>query len=198
MALTSSLHCLDPTLTPFSPFCIAAKKRVLSVNLYHKQPIKEYHHKPIAITTQSATSSMLLKILCKQLWQITPLFEPIGHKMADAFLLIGDQALQQQSIPGYQTTDLATAWYELTGLPFVFARFFKRKGACSLVFERIIEKSYLTGKKSIPQWSLTASKQINLPVHFVNCYYKNLIFEMGQDEERGLNLFLNGAKDADL
>ncbi len=103
------------------PFGIAAQKKTMSVLLFLRNPDEHLH---IAVTSSSATSLVLLEVILTHFWQkpftLFPSLNPAMEK-ASGYLLIGDEALfHQTSIPAF---DLASIWYEYTGLPFVFALF---------------------------------------------------------------------------
>ncbi len=57
---------------------------------------------------------------------------PLGvsalESTADAVLVIGDRAMKVPHEPFHEVVDLAEAWNELTGLPFVFALWVARAG----------------------------------------------------------------------
>lgn len=113
-----------------SDFCIGANKNVASVCLFSDVPIDEI--KEIYLDYQSRTSAALLQILLKEYWKINPLIlkaeagyeEKIEGKRAG--LVIGDRAFLQRKKNKY-IYDLATAWQELTGKPFVFAAWVANK-----------------------------------------------------------------------
>jgi len=82
----------------------------------------------VALTGQSATSVVLLKILLEQKYGLAPEYVPLtgGAEAAleehDAVLLIGDQALEAFYQGGWERSyDLGREWKDLTGLPMVFA-----------------------------------------------------------------------------
>jgi chorismate dehydratase len=192
-ALTSSIHLTDPSLISLPQYCIAATGEVLSVILYHKIPLKKLSGKTIAISSETATSFALLKILCKELWHITPHFTLLtsGQSITtfDAALLIGDEALQQQE--GFMKCDLGSAWYELTALPFVFALFFSPKHLLpSSSFEAKIAHSLSTGMQLIPYFSNKVALEKNLPFSLVKTYYQKLHYVLGPKEKEGLTQFV--------
>ncbi|MBI4237960.1 MAG: hypothetical protein HY696_06035 [Deltaproteobacteria bacterium] len=83
----------------------------------------------VALSPESQTSNMLAQVLLTGRWQ-----RPNGSvhyatalPNADATVIIGDRALMTPPPP--QSIDLGAAWYEWTGLPFVFAAWFRRSGA---------------------------------------------------------------------
>jgi chorismate dehydratase len=111
-------------------FSIATLGPVYSVMLFHWRPWEELRR--VALTTDSATSVQLLKVLLAES-RLEPEFVPMKSdleamlKSCDAALLIGDSALTEavmrREIGGRQplVTDLGEAWYALTRLPFTFA-----------------------------------------------------------------------------
>lgn len=103
---------------------ISAEGKVGSVMLFSEVPLKEIRE--IWLDNQSRTSVMLTRILARELWKLAPVWKE-GHpgyekkiKGNVAGVVIGDRALEMQSQFPY-AIDLAGAWKELTGLPFVFA-----------------------------------------------------------------------------
>ena len=103
---------------------ISSVGSVGSVNLFCNCPLQEISR--IAVDERSRTSVALLKILCRDLYNIQPEFLPMppeGSTMLaenDACLIIGDNALYFRGDYS-EMRDLSSDWFELTGLPFVFA-----------------------------------------------------------------------------
>ncbi|HDY69555.1 MAG TPA: hypothetical protein ENH54_01300 [Actinobacteria bacterium] len=105
---------------------ITADGAVDSIRLISSRPIDEV--RTVAVTQQSATSVVLLKILLKQRYGLDAAYgaldggidEALGSH--DAVLLIGDQALGAHygAIEEY-SYDLGEEWKGFTGLPMVFA-----------------------------------------------------------------------------
>jgi chorismate dehydratase len=101
---------------------------VKSVLLFSRLPIEQLDHQAIGLTTESETSVNLLKIILKKGYGLTNHFQRSTLVLDDAlntfgaFLLIGDAALKRGlEARGIYVYDLGALWYELTGLPFVFA-----------------------------------------------------------------------------
>ncbi len=113
-----------------SDFCIGASGEVASVCIFSDVPIHQI--KSIYLDYQSRTSVALLKILLSRHWKISPelLATTEGYEAAingtTAGLVIGDRALSQRKNSKY-IYDLATAWQEMTGLPFLFAAWVANK-----------------------------------------------------------------------
>lgn len=105
---------------------------VHSVKLFSHRPVQELGGATVLRTASSRTSVLLLELLCRHRWLVTPRFatvraEPsdlggLSQMPHDAVLVIGDAALLLAASNTYPVqVDLGQAWQEWTGLPFVFA-----------------------------------------------------------------------------
>lgn len=140
LTLVSSVEFLRhrDVLRALPDFSIATLGPVYSVTLFHWEPWAELTGKRVALTTDSATSVELLKVLLRESGidaDFVPMTPDLGAMLGscDAALLIGDAALReavsQREIDGKKPliTDLGSAWYDLTKLPFTFAVWASRK-----------------------------------------------------------------------
>ena len=140
LTLVSSVEFLRhrDRLQALPDFSIATLGPVYSVMLFHWQPWESLTGKKIALTTDSATSVQLLKVLLEGSGihaELVPLKPNLDTMLetCDAALLIGDVALQEavakRAVNGKRPliTDLGEAWYDLTKLPFTFAVWASRK-----------------------------------------------------------------------
>ena len=111
-------------------FCIGADGPVSSVMLYSDVPLKEI--KSIYLDNQSRTSEMLVQILAKKFWKISPQFVSAkkGYekkiKGTSAGVIIGDRNFSIKRKSNY-AFDLSEEWKYYTGLPFVFACWISNK-----------------------------------------------------------------------
>ena len=113
-----------------------------TVRLFSNRPLAEIER--VGCDVDSHTSIALLRILLREQYGLQPRFEPFEasgperRDWPDAVLLIGDKVVR--SGPGTDThphqLDLGEAWRELTGLPFVFASWFRRADATGDELER--------------------------------------------------------------
>lgn len=193
LALTSSIEYLNGNYDLLPDFCIAAKKQILSVNLYRK---KGEALDKIALTHHSATSIALLKVLCKHYWNVKPEFVPLDRsiplKNNSAFLLIGDEALKQLAVEGFETIDLAESWQAMTGLPFVFAVFSIRKNQNEEQlkhFSQKLESALKWGCDHLEEIIECASGCTGLAKSLVKKYYGLCHYHLGQRELEGLMKF---------
>lgn len=193
-ALSSSVEYLDGDYHLVHGFGIIADQEILSVNLYTKQPVHSLTGARLGITPHSATSSALLKILC-HVWQIEPHFEPLSEKEPysnyDALLLIGDEALKNLTLPGFETIDLAKAWYEITKLPFVFAVFATRKEIDTTNLAVQLQEALHWSEKNRELLEQEAHLQTQLPLELIRKYYSLCKYHLGERELEGLEKFKN-------
>lgn len=193
-ALTSSVEYLDGEYQAPLDFGIVASNRVLSVNLYTQHHLSSLNGMRVGLTTQSATSISLLKVLCHHHWKIKPCFEPLKGPFSSyaAILLIGDEALENQTISGFQTIDLAEAWYEMTGLPFVFALFALQpeiKLETLEPFKKELNSALQWSESHPAEIQQEAIKRCHMAPPLVDLYFSLLRYRLGQEERKGLELF---------
>lgn len=111
-------------------YCIGAEGAVASVCLFCNVPLDEI--KTVLLDYQSRTSVELVKILIREHWKLDVELVNTSDgfegqiKGNVAALVIGDRALRQRSNTKY-IYDLAEAWMEFTGMPFVFAAWVSNK-----------------------------------------------------------------------
>ena len=109
--------------------CIGSDGPVKSVLLFTTRPVEELGGQQLLVTSESATSVILLQILLNKRWGLSgcsvvssslPWQEAL--QQSPGLLLIGDRALQAaSSIKAGYCYDLGQEWKTLTGLPFVYA-----------------------------------------------------------------------------
>jgi len=98
---------------------IGSERAVYSVYLNYSVPLAKI--KTVALDPASKTSVELARLVLEKFHHLKPRYVSTDEP-ADAQLLIGDPAiLHRQANPEQNYLDLATAWREYTGLPFVFA-----------------------------------------------------------------------------
>ncbi|HET9151133.1 MAG TPA: menaquinone biosynthesis protein [Gemmatimonadales bacterium] len=125
-ARNAALYHLLPDLA------ITSDGPVHSVALFSRRPVEELDGATVLLTASSRTSVLLLQLLCRHRWGISPRFataraeardlDTLGALPHEAVLVIGDAALLLAAERRYACfTDLGAAWKDWTGLPFVFA-----------------------------------------------------------------------------
>jgi chorismate dehydratase len=159
--------------------------------------------KTVLASSQSHTSVGLFKVLCKVRYGVAPRFatgscsEHIeGHELPDACLAIGDEALRlcRSGLFPY-VLDLGAAWFEWTGLPFVFAVWVIRKETAAdrnAEVQRAIEallSSRRWGCANIGRICERAAESGVLGLPELEEYYRCLRFNLDERERKGLELF---------
>jgi chorismate dehydratase len=81
----------------------------------------------VALTSESATSQVLAKIVLERVYGATPRYEVVSTwperalMEHDAALFIGDTALEVRGMASVEVYDLGEAWSSYAGLPMVYA-----------------------------------------------------------------------------
>ncbi|WP_281183949.1 menaquinone biosynthesis protein [Trichlorobacter lovleyi] len=122
-----SRHADDYAILP--GHCIGSVGAVKSVLLFTNRPVEELSGEQLLVTSESATSVILLQILLAKRWglsgcslQTSSMTWQEALQQSPGLLLIGDRALQAASDrAAVHCYDLGQEWKDLTGLPFVFA-----------------------------------------------------------------------------
>ncbi len=127
-------------------FSISSSGPIKSILLFSKLPLHELGGKTVALSSESETSTVLLKIILKEFLSLQCRFRPTNQRSVknilssfSAVLLIGDTAMVEakklSAVSSRQSApiiyDLGELWYKYTGLPFVFALWIVRKRAIS-------------------------------------------------------------------
>lgn len=106
-------------------YCLGADGPVRSVMLFSSVPAEKI--RKIYFDPQSRTSNNLVRILARDYWHISPVWEMapddknyLSAEEGAARVLIGDKAFFAESFYPWHY-DLAAVWKQYTSLPFVFA-----------------------------------------------------------------------------
>jgi chorismate dehydratase len=169
---------------------IAAAQKSESVLLFAKKPLDRLER---VLTDQgSMTSVMLLKIILRAKYGISPHFSSgstgdiyAALRENDAALVIGDGAILAEK-SDFDHYDLATEWYSLTRLPFVFAIW-----GCSRPLTDI-EKQILNGalEAASHHWDEVyrkAGETLDVKRDFLERYYNdNLHYRLTRGDYEGI------------
>jgi chorismate dehydratase len=137
-----------PELTMIEGLGVAANGPVKSVLLKCNVPVSEV--KTVGRDPASATSNALAELLLKKHFGCeVEMHDFHSLEAPDAAVVIGDRALCSDPAPAGDI-DLAEAWKEMTGLPFVFAVWAVRKDFPSIdAVTEISHKAYKAGLQSL-------------------------------------------------
>jgi chorismate dehydratase len=176
---------------------------VHSVALFSKRPLTELNGGTVLRTASSRTSHLLLELLCRHVWQVSPNFvtaraeatdlaalESLPH---DAVLVIGDAALHLRASGIYPVfEDLGSAWKRWTGLPFVFAVWAARRDAdrkeALQVHQRLLQ-SRSWGVEHLDVIADEAAERTGIPRPTCRAYLGDLDYQLSYRHLAGLTEF---------
>ena len=169
--------------------CIGSEGEVASVCLFSEVPMEQIE--TVLLDYQSRTSVKLAQVLMKEFWKIKPVIKKADADFRSlithttAAVVIGDRALEQRKISAYHY-DLALAWQQHTGLPFVFAAWISNKP---------LDEAFINRFNYANDFSLQHIDEIvatnPYPVFDLKKYYLNYIsYNLTAGKKAGLKLFL--------
>lgn len=178
---------------------VTSRGAVASVLLYSKVPLERIES--IALDANSLTSIALLKILCRELYNISPDFiemQPDLEKMlnkADAALVIGDSALYTAN-NGYEVRDLGTDWTKMTGYPFVYAIWSGTLGRIKSEYLELFNISMKNGVLNLTKIAKEYAEKDKKGTYDDNLSYlkENIKFNFGLRAQQGLIEFYRFAE----
>lgn len=203
--ISSFAYAERPTSYTLLPdLSVSSYGKVGSIFLFSRVPIEELNEKRIALTSSSATSIHLLKIILEYFKELKNTYTTMAPKLEkmlmdhDACVLIGDDAIRatwNKNETLYQY-DLGELWYEHTGLPMVYAVFAVRnelvKSNATIVGE--LYRSFLSSKnkcmneKYEPMIS-DIMRTIGGEKSFWDHYFSGLCYDFNQKQQQGLLYF---------
>jgi chorismate dehydratase len=175
-----------------SDYCIAAVGAVKTVCIYSEKPLEQL--KFIYLDYQSRSSVLLTKILFEKYFNLNPVFLNAGIdyiqniKSETGGLVIGDRAIGMVNRFPF-VYDLSEAWYNMTGLPFVFAVWVANKH----LGDEFNARFNTALRNGISQAESVAGNYQSLYPDFnvLDYYTRYLSFTMDENKKKGLALFLN-------
>jgi chorismate dehydratase len=177
-----------------SRFCIGARGPVASVCLFSEVPMEEV--RSVYLDYQSRTSVNLARILLKEYWKkdvelIDATGEDYRQKISGttAGVVIGDRALEQR-LTSHYSYDLAEAWLQHTGLPFVFAAWISR---------RKLPEDFINAFDAANELGLQRLEEvirsIPFPAYSLDTYFRqNIQYRLSEEAGEGMQLFLEKLK----
>ncbi|MFV9510687.1 menaquinone biosynthetic enzyme MqnA/MqnD family protein [Tepidibacillus sp. LV47] len=189
---------------------VSAYGRVGSISLFLKDDLEKIKNKKVALTNTSATSVNLVKILIEGFLGGKPeyiIMEPNLEKMmkvADAALLIGDEALIQgwenQLKQKYHVIDLGEEWKKRTGLWMTFAVWAVRKKVVERFPELLykVYRAFLNSKNEGYQKRDVIVEESMLRFggtkQFWEDYFRGLSYDFSDPQIEGLNHYYQMAQ----
>ena len=173
------------------PYCISSKKTVMSVVLVSKVPFENI--KSIQLSTEAATSVILLKILMRYAYKQKVSYD----KKGDAELLIGDQALKVLIKKPQHILDLGKAWNNFSNKNMVFGVLAARKNLPQNKIKNLLDSidlSYQWGQDNMDEIITYAAEKTNLERKIITQYYAGLSYSIGIKETSSLKEFYKYSK----
>lgn len=171
-------------------YCIGAEHAVASVCLFSEVPLDRIEK--VILDYQSKTSVTLAKLLIEKYWKLNVQFADANEdfrneiKGTTAAIVIGDRAFEQRTMSRYYY-DLAEAWIEFTGLPFVFAAWVSNK-PLPISF---IEAFNQANKEGLRHLDLVVAENES-PFYDLMLYYtENISYDFTEQKRLGLEKFLS-------
>ena len=196
---------LEQTFERLGRFGIAVRGRARSVLLFSRRPIRQLDGAVIAVTEQTSTSAVLLRLLLEQYHHIIPeRYEQRRRDAeADALLLIGDEALQfQQGNTRYPfEIDIAFEWWLWQHQPFTFAVWAIRKDAEERDKKQIeagLARALAMNQKDAAAIAKEYAAPLGLPAAELERYLESFIYRLGPSEDEGIKTFHTLARDHGL
>jgi chorismate dehydratase len=176
---------------------------VHSVALFSRRPLAELSGSTVLLTASSRTSVLLLELLCRHRWGISPRFATVRAEATDltslaglpheAVLVIGDAALLLTARREYPIkVDLGAEWRAWTGLPFVFAVWAARREAAATpvraVHARLLE-SRAWGLAHLDELAADAARRTGVDEPTCRAYLGDLDYALSYRHLAGLTDF---------
>ena len=178
-----------------SDYCIGAVNEVASVCLFSEVPMEQIE--TVILDYQSRTSVQLCKILLKHFWKKEVVFKNAELDFRNqisgktAAVVIGDRAFEQRLVSPF-VYDLAAAWKDFTGLPFVFAAWVANKKINEAFLLKFNEANAF-GLQHIAE----VVANIDYPLYDLTIYYtQNISYNFDASKQEGLNNFLSYLKES--
>jgi chorismate dehydratase len=180
---------------------IGSRGPVRSVSLYHSRPLADVRR--VALDTSSRTSVALVKVLLRERLGRDPEYVPMAPALvdmlsvADAALLIGDAALDQES--AVARLDVGEEWTRVTGLPFVYAFWAGPAGVVTPAGVARLRAALAQGKAAFPEIARECAEGSPERAVVYESYLRdNVVYRLGHEEIAGLREFYRRAHALDL
>ncbi len=185
-------------------FAIAARGAVRSVKLFSRVPLGRIDR--LALDEGSRTSQALTRVWLDARHGVRPSrieALPMGvsalESTADAVLVIGDRAMKVPDAPFHAVVDLAEAWNDLTGLPFVFALWVARPGVDLGDLPDVLARCRADGLAHADDLAATYGPRLGLDSDTCIEYLTRVLsYDLGEPELAGLRRFARMAADLGL
>jgi len=195
---------LDQNLSIYRGAGIACNGPVRTILLVSKVPLDLV--RALATDFGSRTSVLLARIVLSQKYGSAPALISMAPDLssmleaADAALIIGDAALRLDPTAlceqGLHVADLGEKWVRMTGLPMVFAVWAGDASVWSEQFEDAFVQSARFGLERLDDIARFEHARRGVPFEVAHDYLRNnMVYELGEREYRGMDRFLQLARE---
>jgi chorismate dehydratase len=175
---------------------IASHSETLTVRLFSPVPLEDVFC--VRVDGDSRTSVALLEVIFAQRFdrrlRLKPVITDVSTDSDDdsALLLIGDKVVTTEprfSDYPYQL-DLGAAWFEMTGLPFVFAVWMARQETVLDGLPLQLAEAREKNERRIESIALRFARTHGWPLDLATWYLSDLLhYRIGEMEKRGMQEF---------
>lgn len=174
---------------------------VASVLLFSRVPVEKLDGRKIQLSSESATSVNLLKILlgqrfgCSCIYEVAQPSASEADENSSALLLIGDSALRNSmKKSGLFVYDLGEMWYSWTGYPFVFALWLCRNEVAEGVELKMLARRLVQAKELVPghleEIATLAKEECWMGHDRLLAYWRdNISYQLDERAQAGLMLY---------
>lgn len=178
---------------------IASRGPVRSILLVSTRPASEI--RSLAADSSSRTSVQLARVILARKYGCEPRIFPHPPDLkamlskADAALVIGDPALRIDPAPlPYHVYDLGAEWWDLTGLPMVFAVWAGRRGVATPEVAEAFRASCRYGREHLEEIVACEAGRLELAPELVRSYLADsIVHELTELDYLGMETFLEYA-----
>jgi chorismate dehydratase len=172
------------TYSIITDYCIGSDGAVDTVALLSHQPIHDITQ--ISLDLHSRTSVLLIKILCKKYWNISPEFSSYtSGTHTESLLLIGDKVKEKESLFHYKY-DLGLAWKNMTKLPMVYAVWIARDPK-KKDFINTLNKAFQGAINNLDHIPLNGYRNHQYWKHYMTHTIK---YELDEASKKGMDYFI--------
>lgn len=195
---------LSGRFEPLGAFGIASEGTCQSVLLFSKKPISDLNNVTIGLTQESSTSVVLCDVLIRERYGHQVNFKRGLDATDDAWLIIGDTALQtlmkKSDLAWNYSTDLSLEWWNWQKLPFVFARWIVKRGGPIVKAElfQTVASCLTEGTEHMADIALMQARRLGLQPETVLTYLQGFRYRLGPQEEKAMVVFRELAEQSPL
>ena len=206
LSLVDFLH-LQDRFERLGPLGIAVRGRSASALLFSRKPLRQLEGLPIAVTDETSTTVLLLRLLLEQRYGLATRFtrraRPADDEAAEAALLIGDEALRFRATNRTRPyeIDVAFEWWLWQHLPFVFAVWAIRKDGDAELKRRLstaLQRALAANLREPQAMAQARAASVGMTAEEVTQYLGNFIYRLSEPEEQAIQRFSQLAHDHHL